>query len=88
MSALAVADAPIEPSGSDDTFWATDAPGSAQSIVEALGRDGVAACQVGAGGGLKLFRLAGFYKADDARLGRAPGRLTGVIGAAPTPLDV
>jgi chorismate mutase len=88
MSALAIADAPIEPSGSDDTFWVTDAPGPAQTIVEALAKDGVAACQVGAGKGLKLFKLAGFYKPDDPRLARAPGRLTGVIGAAPTPLDV
>ena len=39
-------------------------------------------------GGLKLFALMGFYQPDDARLARAPGRLTGVIGAAPAPLDV
>jgi hypothetical protein len=39
-------------------------------------------------GGLKLFVLAGFYQADDPRLTRAPGRLSGVIGAAPAPLDV
>jgi chorismate mutase len=88
MSALAVADVPIEPSGSDETFWVTDAPGSAQSIVDALGKDGVAACQMQAAGGLKLFKLLGFYQPDDARLKRAPGRLSGVIGAAPTPLDV
>ncbi len=88
MSALAVSEAPVEPSGSDDTFWVTDAPGSPESIVEALSRDGVAACQVQASGGLKLFKLAGFYQPDDARLARAPGRLAGVIGAAPTPLDM
>ena len=88
MSALAVADAPIEPSGSDDTFWVTDAPGAAQPIIEALAKDGVAACQVASSRGLKLFKLAGFYQSDDARLARAPGRLSGVIGAAPTPLDV
>jgi chorismate mutase len=88
MSALAVADAPIEPSGSDDTFWVTDAPGPAQTIIDTLAKDGVAACQAGAGKGLKLFKLAGFYKPDDPRLARAPGQLTGVIGAAPTPLDV
>ena len=87
MSALAIADAPIEPSGSDDTFWVTDAPGPAQPIVDALGRDGVAACLVGTGGGLKLLKLAGFYQPGDPRLARAPGKLTGVIGAAPTPLD-
>ena len=39
-------------------------------------------------GGLKLFALAGFYQRDDARLARAPGKLSGVIGAAPAPLDV
>src|SRR5258707_33255 len=42
----------------------------------------------GEAGGLNLFKLAGFYQADDARLARAPGRLSGVIGAAPAPLDV
>ena len=88
MTALAIADVPIEPSGADDTFWVTDAPEDAHRIVETLAKDGVAACQVEAAGGLRLFRLAGFYKPDDARLARAPGRLTGVIGAAPTPFDV
>ena len=39
-------------------------------------------------GGLKLYMLAGFYQADDPRLTRAPGKLSGVIGAAPAPLDV
>ena len=38
-------------------------------------------------GGLKLFGLMGFYQPQDDRLARAPGRLTGVIGAAPEPLD-
>jgi chorismate mutase len=88
LSALAISEAPVEPSGSDDTYWVTDAPGSAEAIVEALGKDGVAACQVQAAGGLRLFKLAGFYQPDDPRLARAPGKLTGVIGAAPTPLDV
>jgi chorismate mutase len=88
LGALAISEAPVEPSGSDDTFWVTDAPGTAEAIVEALGRDGVAACQVQAAGGLRLFKLAGFYQPNDPRLARAPGRLTGVIGAAPTPLDV
>ncbi len=88
MSALAVAEVPIEPSGSDETFWVTDATGPAEGVVHALARDGVAACQVAAAGGLRLFKLAGFYQGDDARLARAPGRLTGVIGAAPTPFDV
>ena len=88
MAALAVADVAIEPSGQDDTFWVTDAAEAADKVVEALARDGVAACLVEAAGGLKLFKLAGFYKPDDSRLKRAPGRLTGVIGAAPAPLDV
>ena len=88
MSALAVSEAPVEPSGSDETFWITDAPESAARIIEALGRDGVAACQVLAAGGLKLFKLAGFYQPEDERLKRGPGRLSGVIGAAPTPLDM
>ena len=88
LGAFAIADAPIEPSGSDDTFWVTDAPESADRIIGILAHDGVAACQVQAAGGLRLFKLAGFYKPDDARLARAPGRLSGVIGAAPTPLDL
>ncbi len=88
MTALAVAEVPIEPSGSDDTFWVTDASEHADAIVKVLAKDGVAACQVQAAGGLRLFKLAGFYQADDARLRRAPGRLTGVIGAAPKPFDV
>ena len=37
---------------------------------------------------LKLFGLAGFYQRDDERLARAPGQLTGVIGASPTPFDL
>ena len=37
---------------------------------------------------LLLFALSGFYQKDDERLARGPGRLTGVIGAAPAPFDV
>jgi chorismate mutase len=88
LAALAVADVPVEPSGSDETFWVTDAPGPGEALVRALAEDGVAACVVQSAGGLKLLKLAGFYQGDDPRLKRAPGRLTGVIGAAPTPLDV
>jgi len=88
MSALAVAAVDVEPTGDDRTFWVTDASGSAASIEEALGRDGVAGDLVAEAGGLKLFMLAGFYQRDDERLARAPGRLSGVIGAAPAPLDV
>jgi chorismate mutase len=76
MSALAVAEVEVEPTGDDRTFWVTDAPGKAAAIEEALSRDGVAATL-----------LAGFYQAQDERLARAPGKLSGVIGAAPAPLD-
>jgi chorismate mutase len=87
-SALAVGEVAVEPSGDDITFWVTDAGQSAAAIEAALGRDGVAATLLAEAGGLKLYSLAGFYQADDARLARAPGRLSGVIGAAPAPLDV
>jgi hypothetical protein len=83
-----VAQVDVEPTGDDRTFWVTDAPGSAGAIEEALGRDGVAADFVAEGGGLKLFALMGYYQPGDERLARAPGRLSGVIGAAPGPLDV
>ncbi len=88
LGALAVADVAIEPSGADETFWVTDSTEPAAAIVDTMAKDGVAACQLRAGGGLKLFKLAGFYQSDDKRLQRAPGRLAGVIGAAPTPFDV
>lgn len=88
LSALAVAAVDVEPTGHDNTYWVTDAGGPVAAIEAALGRDGVAAELVGEGGGLRLFALAGFYQRDDARLARAPGRLSGVIGAAPAPLDV
>lgn len=88
MGALAVAEVEIEPTGDDRTFWVTDAPGPARAIVEALSRDGVAADLLLETGGLKLFALAGFYQAEDERLARAPGGLSGVIGAAPAPFDV
>ncbi len=88
MTALAIAEVEIEPTGADQTFWVTDAVGSPAAIEEALGRDGVAASFLLASGGLKLFSLAGYYEAGDERLSRAPGKLSGVIGAAPAPLDV
>lgn len=87
LSALAVAEVEIEPTGDDTTFWVTDAPGSAASVIDALGRDGVAAELLAEAGGLRLFSLAGYYMANDERLARAPGRLTGVIGAAPAPIE-
>jgi chorismate mutase len=88
MGALAVAEVEIEPTGDDRTFWVTDAPQPGPAIEEALSRDGVAATLLVSTGGLKLFVLSGFYQPDDPRLARAPGSLSGVIGAAPAPLDV
>lgn len=85
---LAAANVTVEPTGADQTFWVTDAPRLASAVEEALGRDGVAASLLADVGGLKLFSLAGYYQPDDERLARAPGRLTGVIGAAPLPFDV
>jgi chorismate mutase len=87
-TALAVAEVEVEPTGDDRTFWVTDAPGSAASTIEKLGRDGVAAELLAEASGLKLFALAGYYQPQDERLARAPGRLSGVIGAAPGPFDV
>jgi chorismate mutase len=88
LSALAVAQVEVEPTGADVTFWVTDAAATAAAITDALSRDSVAASLLAEAGGLKLFSLAGFYQAEDARLARAPGRLSGVIGAAPEPFDV
>jgi chorismate mutase len=88
LSAVAVAEVDVEPTGDDFTFWVTDAPQSATAIEDALSRDGVAATPLIEAGGLKLFMLSGYYQADDPRLARAPGGLSGVIGAAPAPLDV
>lgn len=85
LTALAVAEVEVEPTGADITFWVTDATGD---VVGALSRDSVAANLIAEAGGLKLFGLAGFYQTDDERLARAPGRLSGVIGAAPEPFDV
>lgn len=87
-SALAVAEVEVEPTGSDVTYWVTDAPGPAAAVEAALARDGAAGDLIADAGGLKLFALAGFYQPDDERLARAPGRLSGVIGAAPAPFDV
>ncbi len=88
LGALAVAQIDVEPSGADETYWVTDAAEPADQITEALSRDGVAAHLLAHGGGMKLFALAGFYQANDARLARAPGRMSGVIGAAPVTFDL
>ncbi|HMP62852.1 MAG TPA: chorismate mutase, partial [Phenylobacterium sp.] len=74
--------------GADVTLWVPDAPGRAGRTIEALSRGGVAAELLSEAGGLKLFTLAGYYQPQDERLARAPGRLSGVIGAAPEPFDV
>jgi hypothetical protein len=87
-AALAVAAVDVEPSGADQTLWVTDAAEPSGRIIEALGARGLAAALLAEGGGLKLFRLPGFVQPEDARLIGAPGRLTGVIGAAPTPFDI
>ena len=86
--ALAAAMVEIEPTGADETFWVTDAGGSATAVESALAADGVAASLLAEGGGLRLFALAGFYQEGDERLMRAPGSLSGVIGAAAAPLDL
>ena len=88
QAALAVAEVEVEPTGADQTFWVTDSARPAVAIVEALSLDGVAAELVAEAGGLKLLSLSGFFMPGDERLARAPGKLTGVIGAAPTPFDV
>jgi chorismate mutase len=88
LGALAVAELEVEPSGADETYWVTDAPEPPARITEALSRDGVAAHPLAQAGGLKLFALAGFYQREDARLARAPGRMSGVIGAAPVAFDL
>lgn len=87
LNALAAAEVAVEPTGRDLTYWVTDAAGPAAAIEEKLSHDGVAAELIADVGGLKLFGLMGFYQPQDERLARAPGRLTGVIGAAPEPLD-
>lgn len=87
--AMAVAEVEIEPSGpQDETLWVTDATEKAWEIELAMSRDGVAAKILSEARGLKLFALSGFYQKTDERLARAPGRLTGVIGAAPAAFDV
>ena len=87
-TALAVAAVEVEPSGADQTLWITDAALTADRIVEALGARGLAAAVLAEGRGLRLFALPGYVQPNDPRLLGAPGQLTGVIGAAPTPFDL
>jgi hypothetical protein len=88
QAAFAVGVVEIEPSGLDETYWVTDAAESSAVIEAALSAEGVAARLIQEAGGLKLFGLPGYFQRDDPRLVRAPGRLSGVIGAAPAPLDL
>ena len=88
QSAFAVGAVEVEPSGLDETYWVTDATESAGQVESALSGDGVAVHLISEAGGLKLFGLAGYFERDDPRLARAPGRLSGVIGAAPAPFDL
>lgn len=88
LSALAVGDIDIEPTGSDETFWVTDSARNDLAIEDSLSNLGLAARPIASGGGLKLFGLAGYVQRNDERLARAPGGLTGVIGAAPQPFDL
>jgi hypothetical protein len=71
------------PTGDDRSFWVTDSGWSEGKIAEALGEAGLIADLLAAAGGLKLFVLTGYVQAEDGRLNSAPGRLNGVIGAAP-----
>lgn len=71
------------PTGDDRSFWVTDSGWSETKIVEALGEAGLVADPLAAAGGLKLFMLTGYVQPEDGRLKTAPGRLNGVIGAAP-----
>ena len=84
---LAVARVEVGPTGQDETWRATDAAGTFSPVERALGEAGLAGEVVAEAGGLKLVALAGYLQPDDARLARAPGRLMGVVGAAPLPLD-
>jgi chorismate mutase len=87
-AALAIAAVDVEPSGADQTLWITDAVQKSPAITDHLSRQGLAAELLREAGGLKLFTLAGYVQPEDARLEGAPGRISGVIGAAPTPFDL
>ena len=60
---------------------------NAATVIAALGEAGLAAELILDVGGLKLLAIAGYVQAHDPRIDAAPGRLKGVIGAAPVPLD-
>ncbi len=75
----------LPPYGPRNADPVTDAPGSVKAVEAQLAEVGVAARPLQEAGGLKLFGLAGYFQPDDERLKKAPGSLTGVIGAAPQP---
>ena len=83
--AIAVAEVEVEPSGWDQTLWVTDAAGDVEG---ALSKIGLAAAPLAEAAGVRLFSLPGYVQAEDERLKQAPGRLSGVIGAAPLPFDL
>jgi len=81
--ALAVAAIAVEPTGEDESYWASDAAGAGPALAAA----GLAAREIASAEGSTLYALDGFIEAGDARLAALPGRRTGLIGAAPTPFD-
>ena len=85
--ALAFAEVEVEPSGWDQTLWVSDAPNPV-AVEAALSALGLAAAPVAEAAGLTLYTLPGYVQADDERLKRAPGWLSGVLGAAPLPFDL
>ncbi len=88
-AALAVAQVEVEPSGGDETLFVADDPGPTSALIARLSVAGLAAELLAEGGGLKLLTLAGYVQPTDERLARAaPGRLSGVIGAAPAAFDL
>jgi hypothetical protein len=76
-----------EPGGDDRTLWVTDAAVAPAAVEAALSDASLVGDLLLQAGGLKLFQLYGYVQPADARLARAPGRLQGVIGAAPAPFD-
>jgi hypothetical protein len=87
-AALVVGPHRPEPTGSDETYLATDAAASPAAVIAALGEAGLAADLILDVGGLKLVAIAGYVQAHDPRIDAAPGRLKGIIGAAPVPFDL
>jgi hypothetical protein len=87
-AALVVGPDRPEPTGADETYLATDAAASPAAVIAALGEAGLAADLIMDVGGLKLLAIAGYVQAHDPRIEAAPGRLKGVIGAAPVPFDL